>query len=389
MGGHKHSKNGGYHFGYHEKVKANKAGMGTSTQRLGTDSQLPFGYCSLSLQPAVEPVVTPSGHIYSRESILEYLLVKTQELKRQNAEYESAKSKTERLERAKEEAARAAAVNEFVRKEESAASSSSLSSLSGSKRKSTDDSQAKKPAVADADDATADLAATPTNASTSTATALALIPAGTAPTSSSGASKKQQTSSSPSSSSSSSSSSAASSTASAAESDALRKKHKLIDETPREAQIEGLRSVCPWIPQFTPEAPDTAPAPAARRPSSPCTGQPLRAKDLIPIRLEREGGSSSSSGASSRSSVDNNGSTVRFVCPVSRDTIIAQPMVLIKPTGAVMSEETARSLAYPTMRCPITSRKFTMTDVLPLARTSTGFASTGNVEAKKYRPSIN
>ena len=52
------------------------------TQRLGTESQLPFGYCCLSMHPAEEAVVSPSGHIYSREFILEYLLTKSKELKK-------------------------------------------------------------------------------------------------------------------------------------------------------------------------------------------------------------------------------------------------------------------------------------------------------------------
>ncbi|RYG66462.1 hypothetical protein EON64_09690 [archaeon] len=64
-------------------------GLGSLKQRLGTDSQLPFGYCSLSLQPSVEPVVTPSGRIYSRESMLEYLLAKSKELKQAQIEYEA------------------------------------------------------------------------------------------------------------------------------------------------------------------------------------------------------------------------------------------------------------------------------------------------------------
>jgi hypothetical protein len=55
---------------------------GTKEARFGVDSQLPFGYCALTLAPVVEPVVTPSGHIYSREAIFEHMLTKNQELKR-------------------------------------------------------------------------------------------------------------------------------------------------------------------------------------------------------------------------------------------------------------------------------------------------------------------
>jgi hypothetical protein len=60
----------------------------SDTQRLGSDSQLLFGSCPLTLNPIVEAVVTPSGHMYERESILEYLLKRTKELKDQQKQYE-------------------------------------------------------------------------------------------------------------------------------------------------------------------------------------------------------------------------------------------------------------------------------------------------------------
>lgn len=63
-------------------------GYGTESQRLGTDSQTPFGYCSLNQTPTGDAVVTPSGHLYSREAILEYLLLKTKDIKQQQQQYE-------------------------------------------------------------------------------------------------------------------------------------------------------------------------------------------------------------------------------------------------------------------------------------------------------------
>jgi nitric oxide synthase-interacting protein len=64
------------------------ANLGSLTERLGADSQLKFGYCPLSLNQVHEGVVTPSGHIYEREVILEYLLNKTREIKEQLQEFE-------------------------------------------------------------------------------------------------------------------------------------------------------------------------------------------------------------------------------------------------------------------------------------------------------------
>ena len=92
----KHSKklDDRHHFSYHEK-----AGMGTIHQRLGVESQLPFGYCCLSLNPSEEAVVSPSGHLYSREAILEYLLLKTKDLKNQQRLYEDQQHNDEREQR--------------------------------------------------------------------------------------------------------------------------------------------------------------------------------------------------------------------------------------------------------------------------------------------------
>jgi len=84
------------------------------TPGLQVDSQLPFGYCALTLCPVVEPVVTPSGHMYSREAIFEYLLAKTQELKRQQARYDAQEAAAESLRAADADAAAGAAVNQFV-----------------------------------------------------------------------------------------------------------------------------------------------------------------------------------------------------------------------------------------------------------------------------------
>ena len=76
----RHSKHYGDRasFSHFERERAED---GTLRQRIGVESQLPFGYCSLSLQPVIEAVVSPSGRLYSRESILEYLLSKTKDLK--------------------------------------------------------------------------------------------------------------------------------------------------------------------------------------------------------------------------------------------------------------------------------------------------------------------
>lgn len=62
---------------------------GTNTARLAGASQRTFGHCALSLHPAIEePVATPSGHIYERQAILQYLLHQTQTIKQAQQRYD-------------------------------------------------------------------------------------------------------------------------------------------------------------------------------------------------------------------------------------------------------------------------------------------------------------
>lgn len=93
----KHTKNAAdrSHHTYHEKSKYK---LGSLSARLGSDSQLPFGYCCLSLQPIADgdAVVSPSGHIYGREAILEYLLEKTQEIKEEARLFEEERLRKDR-----------------------------------------------------------------------------------------------------------------------------------------------------------------------------------------------------------------------------------------------------------------------------------------------------
>ena len=83
----RHSKNAGDR-GFHTHKETHTNDFGTQRARLSTDSQLPFGYCPLSLIPIKEAVLSPSGRLYDREAILDYLLQKTQEIKKHQIAYE-------------------------------------------------------------------------------------------------------------------------------------------------------------------------------------------------------------------------------------------------------------------------------------------------------------
>ncbi|KAM0247723.1 hypothetical protein ACHAQJ_009754 [Trichoderma viride] len=82
-------------FTSYEREQA-KSNWTASSAQLNRDSFLPFGYCSLCLENAREPVSCPRGDIFCRECALANLLAQKKELKRgekarQNAEKEAAR----------------------------------------------------------------------------------------------------------------------------------------------------------------------------------------------------------------------------------------------------------------------------------------------------------
>lgn len=222
-------------------------GIGSKHQRLGADSQLPFGYCALSSYPAEDPVVSPSGHIYSREAILEYLLSKSKEVKKAWKEYEEQQNRARSEMERQMNDVRDAEVSDFRTNIEDVLTTGQKRSLHQTGSISSDSK-----AEVGGDDRTVSSGLTSSTLAT-----------------------EQQ-----------------------------KKRQKLFDETDRNTRLERLKSVSPWVPQFTPSAERAILAEPPKRPPSPFSGAPLRTKDLISIDLVRE---------------DNpDDSTVRFICPVSR-----------------------------------------------------------------------
>ena len=218
----KHSKNAGdrHHFTYQEKQLA---GVGSIRQRIGTDSQLPFGHCPLTLNRINEAVVSPSGRIYEREAILEYLLTKTKELKELRIQYERQLEQERSKEHQQNYDQKINEIQNFSKTQDG---------VSACHRSLTDEEQQKS---------------------------------------------------------------------------ALVSRKRIVDDTSREEQLAKLQQVCPWIPQFTPNASESKLVEPPKRPVSPFSRQPLRSKDLIPVTLTSESSSSSSSSSDSK-----------FICPVSR-----------------------------------------------------------------------
>lgn len=94
--------------------KKYSVGYGTTATRLNGISQYTFGDCALSLHSADDhPVATPSGYIYEKVAILEYLLTKTQQLKKEKQEYEAWLQKCHAEEHENDERKRKAQVAAF------------------------------------------------------------------------------------------------------------------------------------------------------------------------------------------------------------------------------------------------------------------------------------
>ena len=115
----------------HEVKRLKSSGWGTQSTRLTTASHLPFGRCCLGLSPIDDgdAVATPSGHVYSREAIVNYLLTKNGELRRMREEHERLRLGVEDRRVEWEERQGRARRNAFVRKDQGAMSSSSSTAL--------------------------------------------------------------------------------------------------------------------------------------------------------------------------------------------------------------------------------------------------------------------
>lgn len=171
----------------------------------------------------------------------------------------------------------------------------------------------------------------------------------------------------------------------------MASRKRIIDDTDQETKMNELRAINPWLPQFTPQAEQTNLKKPPKRPTSPMTSRPLRVSDLIPINMHREvsNDNGESNSTTTAAAISTESTSIKFICPVSRKTITSQPVIAIKTTNEIMLESVAKDLAYPTMTCPITGKRFQQQDIIPLVRAVSYFSTTGDVEAKKYRPSIN
>ena len=269
-------------FTLHERERANKESFGNISKRLGTASQLPFGHCCLTLGATQgDAVATPSGHIYRKEAMLEYLLEHKKRFQQQEENAEKDKRRKEAEQRKQNDLDEVAEAERFKE-------------------------QSDKIKLRDVDGALD------------------------------------------------------------------RKRKRDIDESTKAERNEALKKSSPWLPTFTPslqsDNSDSSKSKKGKRAASPCTGLPIRAKDLIPLNLTR--------------STDGKD---RYLCGVSKKVITNQNVIVLKNTHTVMLEEVAKELAFPTSTCPLTGKPFSKKDVIHLQKAHSSFAASGAKESTVVR----
>ncbi|KAI7697944.1 hypothetical protein SSS_00397 [Sarcoptes scabiei] len=116
----RHSKNNTASsvYSYHERQRDTKQGSyGTQHHRLSKDSVKDFNACNLSLQACRNPVITPEGFLYDKESILEYIIKQKAKINRNLKRYEKEKQKEQIRLKELQESETIAKVQKFFKRE--------------------------------------------------------------------------------------------------------------------------------------------------------------------------------------------------------------------------------------------------------------------------------
>jgi len=341
----------------HEVKRLKYSGYGTQSTRLSTASHLPFGQCCLSLSPITDgsAVATPSGHVYSREAIVQYLLTKNSELRLQKAEYDRLRLVIENRRALYEEKQQIMKQTTFITKDQGAMNMNNDSTTTAlvlredAISSSTFGRKQHGTALAVA------------SATTTSATAATLY------TPLNNNSKRIENSL-----------SHVSYWLASSQPSHTKKNGGGDDDINDVTEFDYVRE----IEALPPLPPD--------RPNSPMSGEPLRLKQLVPLHLVYEGDNNSSSLDNKKSSDSTQQSKKNrggVICSVSHKVITTQPIIALH--GHVMLKEMYDKYALPTLTGPVTGRKFSINKhVIELVPGRSGYAASGTVVAKKYNPTL-
>ncbi len=140
--------------------------------------------------------------------------------------------------------------------------------------------------------------------------------------------------------------------------------------------VEGKAMPSFWTPQETPQSEPTI----LERPDTtvrcPMSGQPLKLKELIPVKFTLGDGA------------DPMGKHP-FICPLSQENITnSVAAAVLRPSGMVISVASLTNCIEKEMICPFTSKTLKPEDIVRLRRASTGFAASGAKVVKKAAPAM-
>ncbi|XP_011879752.1 PREDICTED: nitric oxide synthase-interacting protein homolog [Vollenhovia emeryi] len=135
-----------------------------------------------------------------------------------------------------------------------------------------------------------------------------------------------------------------------------------------------------WIPSKTPGVKEVAPQKPGKTIYCPVSGMPLKVKDLIPIKFTVV------------HDPDDKRSLIvkqaRYMCPITHDVLGNNvPCAVIRTTGDVVTMECVEKLIKKDWINPLDNSKLTPSDIVPLQRGGTGYASVNDsLEGKHERP---
>ncbi|KAG7279450.1 hypothetical protein CRUP_038223 [Coryphaenoides rupestris] len=135
-----------------------------------------------------------------------------------------------------------------------------------------------------------------------------------------------------------------------------------------------------WIPSLTPEAKPTLLKKPSKTVLCPMSGRPIKMNELITVRFTPLDPSLDRVALLTRQD--------RYVCAVTKDTLgNSLPCSVLRPSGAVVTQECVEKLIRTDMVDPVTGDKLAEKDIVMLQRGGTGFAGSGvTLKAKEARP---
>jgi len=74
-----------------------------------------------------------------------------------------------------------------------------------------------------------------------------------------------------------------------------------------------------------------------------------------------------------------------YCCAVSKDAIVYQQAVMLKPSGIVVTEKVFKDIVEKEMKCPVTGKKLKgKEDIVKLQTGGTGFSAHNETQAKSF-----